>query len=157
MCSVNVSAKGWTAALSCGNSKFVRFGLNFSGTLSDNSKACRYQGCVIHVGKTTIPVAWSPHIFLMTFVGRLNGGNIYMEWWLQFIEKASTEKEAYFPVCWSDWQIRQFLVYMPKVSQTALYIFGFNCHSVLFWNFLEFLSASEFSLTGMCTALQGLS
>ena len=42
---------------------------------------------------------------------------------------------------------------VPKVSHTALYILGFNCHSVASWNFLEFVSASKLSLSGICAAL----
>ena len=122
--------------------------------------ACGYQGCVDHAGKTRTPVAWSWHNFLMTFVSKLNGGNIYMKWCLQFIEKASTAKasgsgfqETYFSVCLLIRLANKSISGVPKVSHTALYILGFNCHSVASWNFLEFLSASKFSLPGMCAAL----
>ena len=145
MCSINFSAKGWTAALSCGNTRFFRFGLIFIGTLSDSSNSCSYQGCVDHAVKTRIPVAWYQHIFLMTFVSRLNGEIIYMKWWLQFIKKHQLQKllvlvsrgHIFQLVCWSNWQISQFLVYQRCHIQ-ALCIFGFNCHSVASWNFLEF-------------------
>ena len=159
------SAKGWTAALACGNIRFVRFGLIFSGTLPDNSNACGHQGCVDNAGKIRIPVAWFRRIFLMTFVSRLNRGNIYMKWWLQFIEKASTSedcssgfKETHFWVCLLMRLADKWISGIPKVSHTALYIFGFNLasakSSVAAWNFLEFLSASKLFLPEMCAALR---
>ena len=160
-CNVNFSAKGWAASLSCGNIKFVRFGLIFSGTLPDSSNACGYQGCVDHAGKTSIPVASSRQIFLMTFVSRRNGRNIYVKCWLQFIKKkTSTAKasdsgfqETHFSVCLLIRPANKSTSGVPKVSHTALYILGFNCHSVASWNFLEFLSASKLSLPGMCAAI----
>ena len=153
MCSVNFSAKGWTAV-------FVRFGMIFSGTLLDSSNAWGYQDCFDHAGKTRIPVAWSWHNFLMTFVSKLNWGNTYMNWCLQFIEKASTAKassfgfqETYFSV-WSLIQLaNKSISGVPKVSHTALYILGFNCHSVASWNFLECLPASKFCVLHLCVSL----
>ena len=160
MCSVNIFAKGWTAALSWGNIKFVRFGLIFSGTWPDSSNVCGYQGYIDHAGKTRIPVTWSQHIFLMTFMRRLNQGNIYMKRWLQFIEMTSTAKdsgsgfqETYFLVCLLIRLENKSIFGVPKVSYTALYILGFNCHSVVSWNFLECLSASKLYLLGMFAAL----
>ena len=157
----NFSAKGWTAALSYSNIKFVRFGLIFSGTSSDNSNVCGYQGCVDNAGEIRISVAWFLHIFLMTFVSRLNRG-IYMKWWLQFIEKASTSedcssgfKERHFWVCLLMRLADKSISGIPKVLHTALFIFGFNFasakSSVAAWNFLEFLSASRLFLPEMCT------
>ena len=149
MCSVNFSAKGWTAALSCGNIKFVRFGLIFRGTSSDSSNACRYQSCSDHAGKSRIPVAWSQHIFLMTFVSRLNGGNMYEKWWLQFIEKASTAKAS-----GSGFQETQFPVGLSIRLAISQFLVNQRCHgkSVNFWwtkgvtySFLHFRNQLSFS------------
>ena len=155
-CNVNFSAKGWTGSLSCGNIKFVRFGLIFSGTLPDSSNACGYHGCVEHAGRTRIPVASSRQIFLMTFVSRLNGRNIYVKCRLQFVKKNINCKSFWFwfrgdifAVCLLIWPANKSTSGVPKVSHTALYILGFNCHSVASWNFLEFLSASKLSLPGI--------
>ena len=110
--------------------------------------------------KTRIPVAWTQYTFLMTFVSRLNGENIYMKWWLQFIEKVSTAKasgsgfqDTYFSVCLLIWLAYKSIPRVPKMPHTALYILGFSCHSVASWHFLEFLSASKLSLPGMCAAI----
>ena len=96
----------------------------------------------------------------MTFVSRLNGGNIYMKWWLGFIEKASTAKafgsgfqETYFSVCLLIRLESKSISGIPKVPHTALYILGFNCHLVASWNFLELLPSPELSLPGMCDGL----
>ena len=158
MGSVNFYTNGWAFVLSCGNIKFARFGMIFSGMLPDSSNACGIQGCVDRAGKTRIPVAWSWHVFLMTFVSRLNGGNIYMKGWLQYIEKASTAKafgsgfqETYFSILIQ--LANKSISGVPKVSHTALYILGYSYHSIAFRNFLEFLSASKLSLLEMSAAI----
>ena len=60
-----------------------------------------------------------------------------MKWCLKFIEKASTTKapgsgfqETYFLVCLLIRLANKSISGVPKVSHTALYILGFNCHSV---------------------------
>ena len=109
---------------------FVRFGLIFSGTLPDSSNACGYQGCVDHAGKTRIPVASSRQIFLMTFVSRRNGRNIYVKCWLQFIKKKHqlqkllilvSRRHTFQFVCWSDRQISQLLVYQRCHIQLCIF------------------------------------
>ena len=116
--------------MSCGSIKFVIFGLIFSGTLLDNSNACGYQGCVDHAGKTRIPVAWSWHNFLMTFVSKLNGGSIYMKWCLQFMEKGSTAKasgsgfqETYFSVCLLIQLANKSISGVPKVLHKYSFVY----------------------------------
>ena len=60
-----------------------------------------------------------------------------MKWCLQFIKKASTAKtsgsgfqEACFSVCLLSRLANKSITGVPNVSHTALYILGFNCHSI---------------------------
>ena len=93
----------------------------------------------------------------MTFVSKWNGGNIYIKWWFQFTENASTAKvygsgfhEAYFSVCLLIGLANKSISGVSKMSNIAMGdISGFNWYSVASWN-LEFLSVSKLSLPGMC-------
>ena len=96
----------------------------------------------------------------MTFVRRLNEGNIYTKRWLQFIERTSTAKnsasgfqETYFLVCLLIRLENKSISGVTKVAHTALYILGFNCHSVVSWDFLECFSSWKLCLPGMFAAL----